>query len=217
MTGAIEGAGGIHALQALFPKKHIVSFRAPGYCWSPPHLDALKTFGISYDFSAKLSSDLIAYRDVTFYPYPLFPDDWRGGFRKHLHLQKFIMKRKVSVLTIHPSKLVNTSDWDLIYYSKFNGGKLNPEKLIQLPARNPAEISCLFDKFELLLKHLRYLQRINVLTVTSPLKKANSTLHPAIVDVENYYKFSVKWATEFGTSPISSRSFVKFFEEHSPN
>lgn len=42
LTGECEGKGGIILLKALFPKKEIISFRAPGFCWSPPHLEALK-------------------------------------------------------------------------------------------------------------------------------------------------------------------------------
>ena len=55
VTGEVEGSGGIQALRRLFPKKQIDSFRAPGYCWTPPHLDAMKTLGIKYDFSTNIS------------------------------------------------------------------------------------------------------------------------------------------------------------------
>ena len=71
LTGEAKGEGGIIALRELFPHKRIVSFRAPGFCWSPPHLEALKTVGIEYDFSANLSSRKVCYNGITFYPYPL--------------------------------------------------------------------------------------------------------------------------------------------------
>jgi peptidoglycan/xylan/chitin deacetylase (PgdA/CDA1 family) len=212
LTGAIEGAGGITALQSLFPKKRIVSFRAPGFCWIPPHLEALKAFGISYDFSTNISANPISYRDVTFYPYPLFHDDWRGGFHRHVSLQKCLMLRKVSVLNIHPSKLVNKLDWDLIYYSKSNNVELNPEKLVQLPPRNPLEVSYVFNRFEQLLKHLKNLQWSHFLAVTPPLKRAKSNLHPTITDVEKYYQFSIIWAKGFGYNPrFLYDHFTKFF------
>ncbi len=71
LTGEIEGSGGIHASKALFPKKQIVAFRAPGYCWTPPHLDAMKTLGITYDFSTNISVDPISYQGITFYPFTI--------------------------------------------------------------------------------------------------------------------------------------------------
>jgi peptidoglycan/xylan/chitin deacetylase (PgdA/CDA1 family) len=216
LTGEIQGLGGIHSLQDLFPGKKIVSFRAPGYCLSPPHLEALKTFGISYDFSTNLSLDPVSYGGVTFYPFPLFPDDWQGGVRGHLRLQKFIMGRTISVLTIHPSKLVNKLDWDLIYNPKFNAGGPNPQKLAQLPAKNPAEVSCAFNKFELLLKHLKYLQKSHILTVTSHLEQANKILQPTIADIEKCYRLSSKWIAEFGYNPkFLYNHFLKFFKEYS--
>lgn len=50
LTGEIDGKGGILTLRALFHTKQITSFRAPGHCWAPPHLEALRTLGIVSDF-----------------------------------------------------------------------------------------------------------------------------------------------------------------------
>jgi len=52
ISGEIEGMGGIKSLQKLFPNKPITYFRAPGLCWTPPHLEAVKKLGIKYDFSS---------------------------------------------------------------------------------------------------------------------------------------------------------------------
>ena len=167
LTGAIEGSGGIHVLRALFPKKQIVSFRAPGYCWTPPHLDALKTLGITYDFSTDISIEPINYHGITFYPFTILTTNWNGRIGEHLRLQRLTLIREVSVLTIHPRTMVNQLEWDLIYYPKFNKCKLNPTNLVRLPARTPNEVTSIFRKFDLLLRHLETLQKMHLLKVAS--------------------------------------------------
>ena len=158
-TGEIEGSGGIQALKVLFPKKQIVAFRAPGYCWSPPHLEAMNALGITYDFSTNISIDTFSYRGITFYPFTILVTNWQGGFREHFLLQRLSLKREVSVLTIHPSMMVNQLDWDLIYYHKYNNFKLNPTNLAQPPVRSPSDIISKYYRFDLLLRHLATLQK----------------------------------------------------------
>jgi peptidoglycan/xylan/chitin deacetylase (PgdA/CDA1 family) len=216
LTGATEGPGGIHALQALFPKKQIVAYRAPGYCWTPPHLDAMKTLGITHDFSTNISIEPISYHGITFYPFTILLANWQGGIREHSYLQRLTLRRETSVLTIHPSTMVNQLDWDLIYYSKFNNFKLNPTNLTQPPARSPAEATFILHKFDLLLRHLRTLQEIHLLKVTPTLKKANKTLYPTLKDSEKCYNLSVKWAEGYGYNPrFLHRHFIQFFETNS--
>ena len=218
LTGAMEGPGGIHALQALFPKKPIVAFRAPGYCWTPPHLNALKTFGITYDFSTNISIDPISFRGITFYPFPILLANWRGGIREHSYLQRLILKRKISVLTIHPSTMVNLLDWDLIYYPKHNSFNLNPTNLTQPPARSTLETAHIYHRFDLLLRHLSNLQKFHVLKVTPELKTAKKTLFPSPIDVTKFYNLSIKWAEGFDYKPKFLYShFIRFFEINSLN
>jgi hypothetical protein len=213
LTGALEGSGGIYALQTLFPKKHIVAFRAPGYCWSPPHLEALKTFGITYDFSTNISIEPVNFRGITFYPFTILTNNWQGGIFEHSRLQRFTLKREISVLTIHPSTMVNRLDWDLIYYPKNNNSKLNPTNLAQPPARSTAELVSKFRKFDSLLRHLKVLQKANLLKVTPSLKTANKTLYPTLQDAEKCYNLSVEWAKGYRYKPRFLYShFVEFFE-----
>jgi peptidoglycan/xylan/chitin deacetylase (PgdA/CDA1 family) len=215
-TGEIEGSGGIHALQALFPRKQIVSFRAPGYCWSPPHLEAMKTLGIKYDFSTNISIDPTTYRGITFYPYTILENNWEGGLREHSLLERFSLKREISVLTIHPSTLVNKLDWDLIYYHNYNNFKLNPTHLNQPPSRSPEEIITKYRRFNLLLRHLATLQKLHLLKITPELKTTNRSLNPASIDVEKCYKLSIKWAEGFGYNPrFIYKHFLRFFQEDS--
>ncbi len=206
LTGEIQGSGGIHALRALFPKKHISAFRAPGYSWSPPHLEALKTLGITYDFSSELSTEPITFNEITFYPFPILRSNWQGGLREHLYFQRLILKHPISILTIHPSTMVNKLDWDLIYYTKYNHF-INPKKIVAPPSKNPEEISNSFHRFELLLKHLKELQKIHLLEVTPKLEAAGKTLAPESIDITKCYNASIVWAMGFGYKP-------KFLYDH---
>jgi len=218
LTGAIEGPGGIHALQALFPKKQIVAYRAPGYCWSPPHLEALKTLGITHDFSTNISVEPISYRGITFYPFTILLANWQGGAREHFYLQRLTLRRETSVLTIHPSQVGLLLYWDLIYYSKFNNFNLNPANLAQPPARSSVEVASILHRFDLLLRHLRTLQKINLLKVTPALKTANKTLCPTLMDAEKCYELSIKWAEGYGYKPkFLHDHFIRFFDVNSVN
>jgi peptidoglycan/xylan/chitin deacetylase (PgdA/CDA1 family) len=218
LTGAIESSGGIHALHALFPKKQIVAFRAPGYCWTPPHLDAMKTLGITHDFSTNISINPISFRGITFYPFTVLVANWRGGIREHSLLQRLTLKRDISVLTIHPSTMVNQLDWDLIYYHKYNNFKLNPANLVQPPARSPSDIISNYHKFDLLLRHLATLQKVHLLKVTPELETTSKTLCPTSIEVEKCYKLSIKWAEGFEYKPkFLFDHFIRFFEIDSLN
>jgi hypothetical protein len=218
LTGAIEGVGGIYALQALFPEKKIDSFRAPGYCWTPPHIEALKTLGIIYDFSTNIRNEPISYRGITFYPFTILTTNWNGRISEHLHLQRLTRKREVSVLTIHPSTMVNRLEWDLIYYAKFNNCKANPPNLVRLPSRTPSEVKSIFQKFDLLLKHLGTLQKLHLLKVVSKPIPNSKILFPTINDMEKSYKLSINWAEGYGYHPKFLHShFTQFFQPNVAN
>jgi Polysaccharide deacetylase len=213
-TGEIEGAGGLHALKSLFPKKQILAFRAPGYCWTPPHLDAMKTLGVTYDFSTNISLDPISYHGITFYPFTMLVTNWQGGFREHFLLQRLTLRREVSVLTIHPSTMVNQLDWDAIYYPKNSNFESNPSNLDQPPPRNPTDIISTYHRFDLLLRHLAALQKLHLLKVTPELKTTSKILPPASIDVDKCYTFSIKWAEGFGYKPrFIYNHFSRFFEK----
>jgi hypothetical protein len=218
LTGAIEGSGGIKVLKSLFPKKHIVSFRAPGYCWTPPHLDALKTLGITYDFSTNICVEPINYHGITFYPFTILTTNWNGRIGEHLRLQRFTLKREVSILTIHPSTMVNQLEWDLIYYPKFNKFKTNPPNLVRLPARTPNEVKSIFRKFDLLLGHLETLQKLHLLKIASKPTPTHRKLYPTILDSKKSCSLSIKWAEGYGYNPKYLQShFNQFFLQNKPN
>lgn len=207
LTGKVEGRGGIHALTDLFPKKQITSFRAPGHCWSPPHLEALKSIGIKYDFSTNVSSMPISYKGVTFYPYPII-GQWQGKLSEYRVLLISLLKRETAVVTIHPSLLVNKHEWDSIYW------KSNPKKLIQPPARSPKEAISLFRRFDLLLRQIANLQKTHLIKETSNFEKACRKLNVTKTDVEECYQRSIVWAIRLHNyKPKFLRShFFRFFK-----
>jgi hypothetical protein len=207
ITGAIEGKGGIHVLRELFPHKEIAAFRSPGHCWSPPHLEALKCLGVKYDFSANLSINPVNYKGIVFYPYHMDSGLWSGTFLEYLTMFKSF-RNDTSVFTVHPSLIVNKFEWDSIYF------KSNPEKMYQPDARSPSEIMSYFQKFELFLRRLCDLQKLNFLEVTPPLKMAKQSFNPTKLETEKSYLKSIRWATNHGYKPkYLKQHFLKFFDQ----
>lgn len=207
LTGEVEGRGGVYALRDLFPKKQITAFRAPGHCWSPPHLEALKSLGIKYDFSTNVSFMPISYKGITFYPYPII-GHWQGKLSEYRVLLISLLKRETAVVTIHPSLLVNKHEWDSIYW------KSNPKKLSQPPARSPKEAISLFRRFDLLLRQIANLQKTHLIEVTSNFERACRKLNVTKTDVEKCYQRSIKWAIRLHNyEPKFLRShFFRFFK-----
>lgn len=204
LTGDIEGKGGIYALKDLFPRKQITAFRAPGHCWSPPHLEALKSLGIEYDFSANISSSSVAYKDITFYPHPLL-GHWQGTLSEYTVLL-VSSRHGLSLITIHPSLLVNRDEWDAIYF------RSNPRKLVAPTPRSPSEAASLYRKFDLLLRQFRDLQKIHALEVTPNLEKSKRTLSLTKFEVDDCYQESIKWARIQGYTPrFLYDHFLRFF------
>ena len=207
LTGAIEGKGGIHVLRELFPYKEIVAFRAPGHCWSPPHLEALKCLGIKYDFSTNLSVHPVNYKGLVFYPYHMGSSLWSGTFLEYAALFNSF-RNGTSVFTVHPSLMVNQFEWDSIYF------KSNPETIYQPDARCPKEIMSYFQKFDLLLRQLCDLQKLNFMDITPPLEKAKHFFFPTNLNTENSYLKSIRWATNHGYKPkYLKQHFLKFFDQ----
>ena len=211
LTGAIEGKGGITALRHLFPRKEIVVFRAPGNCWSPPHLEALRDLGIRYDFSTSMSRMPVDYKGITFYPYSIL-GHWEGKLIDYRVLSISIARRAVSVATIHPSLCANRSEWDLIYL------KSNPINLVPPIARSPQERALLLRKLDMLFRRLKTLQETGIIKVTGIPRESKKTLTPSTVDVEKCYQRSMKWAKRHGYQPKFLRQhFLRFFEKDFPN
>lgn len=203
LTGEIEGKGGIEFLRGLFPSKSIVAFRAPGFCWSPPHLEALVKLGIKFDFSAYVSPRPVFYKGVTFFPYPIVVDGFVGYRRFQL-----ISKGGIVVLDSHPSFLVNQDHWDIGYHSG------NPQELVEVEPRSRIERGSLLFDFELLLKQMKLLEKMSLVEVRPDLGESRENVMVTEKAVEECYKRSVTWPRcFFGYEPRFLRShFFRYFD-----
>jgi predicted nucleotidyltransferase len=163
---------GLLAFQETFPKSKIISFRAPFMSWSPPHLEALQSLGISHDFSSSVSDKPFYYRGIMFYP-PGLPLDgipnivgfWgespssvkSRGFKLNLTLSK-ILKAPCTVLSLHPARLVFKTRRN---YLKKDSRNIN---------RGSLDVAVRLCAIELLFRQLNILQRMKLIQVTPPLK-----------------------------------------------
>jgi len=207
LTGEIEGKGGIFALRYLYPKKKIVSYRAPGFCWSPPHTEALRDLGIKFDFSTNISSAPVYHKGLTFYPYPTIYD-WQGKLSDYRLFWTSILKKEIVVALFHPDFFVNQDNWDSIYWNK-QPKQLNPPR-----ARRICEFKALFRSFDLFLKQIKHIEKMNLLDVKLNLITSEKKLDITKNYVEKIYEHSVRWPKQFfNYTPMYLRNhFFRFFE-----
>ena len=211
LTGEIEGKGGILLLRELFPNRQIASFRAPGHCWTPPHLEALRTLGITFDFSTNLSSTTINFKGTTFYSYPIL-GHWEGKRWEHRLLLASIFKKKLVVLTCHPSLLVNKTEWDSIYFDS------NPKTLTPPPPRNPAEARHLLHNFDSLLSNISKLRKMQIIDTTPKLESTNTTLKLNESGIRECYNWSMRWAIDLHHHPkFIFHHFLQYFKQTRSN
>jgi peptidoglycan/xylan/chitin deacetylase (PgdA/CDA1 family) len=205
LTGAVEETGGIEFLRDLFPKKKIVSFRAPGLCWSPPHLEALRSLGISFDFSACISSTPVYYKSITFYPDAVFIDKFNR--LEYRCLFGSILRNRTTVLGLHPNLFVNQNNWDSIYYDG------NPKELFEVRPKSRKDAQALMQRLDHFLTYLHFLEKSRIVRVTPP---PTETKHEIQIDketAEKSYEMSVSWAKNclnYETKFIHSH-FMRFF------
>jgi peptidoglycan/xylan/chitin deacetylase (PgdA/CDA1 family) len=213
LSGEIKGKGGIRLLKELFPQK-IQVYRAPGFYFSPPNLEAVASLGIKHDFSSNLSEVPVFYKGVTFYPLPVFPDctgplfDGEHELKNWSTLLRSISSRKVTVLDFHPSCFVNENWWDSIYY------KSNPKRLLTAPPRNAEKTRIMLLKFERMLKMVKALQKSGVVEITPDLQESKRDLNVAKVKVKKILENSLYWPrTFFAYEPRFLLSHLqRFFE-----
>lgn len=207
LTGECEGKGGITFLRTLFPQKKVISFRAPGLCWSPPHLEALKELGIRFDFSTDLSPTPIFYRGITFYPRICATTFDIMNLFGHKFIFKCLVESRLAVLSFHPNHFVNMNFWDSAYFSG------NPKGLCHAKARSWRDTKAILQKFELFLKRFSFLQKSGMLTFTLSLEKSGNEPTFTIECAMKSYQSSISWAEGlFGCNPKFIREhFKKFF------
>jgi hypothetical protein len=202
VSGKVEGRGGIESLRELFPNKTIESFRAPGFAWSPPHLDAMARLGIKYDFSTNLSASPVTYRGFTFFPCPAFVDSVR--FRDFL---RSVRRDEVTVLDFHPNFLVNKDWWDSIFW-----GKTNPSEIRGVAPQETSMTKHMFSRFGMLLRIVGSLRRLWLAELTNESEASEMKLDPAKVDFEKVYAAMTTWPRErFDYEPRFIRSHLSRF------
>jgi len=191
LTGEVEGKGGIEVLKELFSQKNIVSFRAPGFCWIPPHFDALMKLGVKFDFSTFVSSEPVYYENVTFYPYQiqLFSDAF--SLKTYTSIFFYLLKNRVTILIFHPNNLVNQERWEALYH------RGSPTKLLTVKSRAQEQIKSRFFKFELILKFLKLLEKNNFIEVTSEMKKSKRHLVASKEVAKKCYEGSMRWPSKY--------------------
>ncbi len=210
-TGQIEGKGGIFVLRESFLKNDITCFRAPFFGWSPPHLEALKKLGIKYDFSSSISDHPVSFRGVTFYPLPIPIDGvqrtfvYKGPediFPKPIDAS--LLRRRTRVLAMHPS--------DLLVKNPFAD---RDNYRIAGNVRMKFVISML----QLLLDRMHFLQKANLIEVTSSLSQNWQTLNLEKVDVKRIHWRSVESLMRlFNCNPRFVLShFTHFFDQNEVN
>lgn len=198
LSGEIEGRGGFEVLKDLFPRKKVEAFRAPGFSWSPPHLEALASLGVKYDFSTDLSGVPVRYKGITFYPFPTLIDWITASNCKDLFYS--MLTEKVTVALFHPNLFVNMNYWDLFF----------PDSA---PQRTRMKTKYLLLKFEALLKAIKLLQKFKLIETSPALKESKTGLDPSKVDVERVFENIVSWpTTQFRYKPRYLRShLLRFF------
>ncbi len=178
-TGNIEGKGGIELIKEIFPRKKIEAFRAPGFSWSPPHLEALETLGIKYDFSTSLSRFPVYYKKTTFYPTPVLID-WKGTFSFYRELLHSVMTDEVTVLDFHPQFLVNRSDWDLFFP-------------LPAPERSAMVTRYLVLKLRILLKVIRIMRKRGLIETDPKPAEAERKLNVLGINIQQVFTDMIQW------------------------
>jgi hypothetical protein len=206
-TGQIEGTGGINFLREAFPNKKIRSFRSPGFCWTPPHLEAMCELGIKYDFSIYNPHPCMPflYKKINFYPTNLQFDNLRPF--SIMALTKNALSRKYLNLFSHPNTYVNDDFWDYIY---FQG---NPQLIKPVKKQRARSSSYSFFSLTRFLDMIKLLKKIKKIQVTPEYKEAELHSQFDKNQVDEMYYSSMEWSRFFNYKPKHQQDhFNNFFE-----
>lgn len=198
LTGEPGGVGGVKKLRETFENKDIVSFRAPGFCWTPPHLEALRKLGIKFDFSAKLigtrypTANKVTFKNVVFYPFPAYFDFWEQPISPTAFLISNSSKTQLTCFSGHDWSLAGPEPWDSVYY------RGNPKNLAKATKQNTFAIIRNLVGLDTFLKGIKILEKSQILD-TSPTPRADGAepLDPSVVDVVGTYQFSMNWVKDY--------------------
>jgi len=159
-----------------------------------------------FDFSSSISDDPVSFRGIEFYPYPI-PID--GVARTFVHkgpedffvqpITSTLLRRKVTVLSMHPSNLPVKDPFAKADKVKV-GGVVRTKLVISFQ--------------RLLLDRIHFLQKANLIEVTSTLSEKWQALRPKKIDVERIYQTSVQEVTHLFNynSRFVLSHFIRFFD-----
>lgn len=214
LSGKVEGKGGICTLRSLFSSKTISAYRAPGFCCPPPHLEAMATLGLRYDFSWSVSKVPVNYREITFYPRSIFLDCEKALLAGNLQivswalLARSVATQEMTVLDFHPHSLVSKDYWDSVFHMR------NPSELKMALPRNNVETRGMLAKLEVLLKEVHDLGELGAIETSPSLMKSRINLDTDRLDRNKLANDLSFWPeTFFGYRPKYTRSQLsRFFE-----
>ena len=185
-TGELRAneSGGIAYMREMLGTTPI-SFRPPGYVWSPALVYVLRSLGVrvfslSSAFRAITGEDLNWYMGVLQVPAgDLYVDEYlvrgdleglKGAFSK---LCEGGGEYKLVVLALHPCMLVTAKFWDFNYYHGRNPG--SPEQVSLPPLRSREEVWTALRTFEEFLEYLESLENVEVVTSEDLLELVEET------------------------------------------
>jgi len=206
LSGNVCGKGGILSLRQILPEKEIVSFRAPFFCWSPPHLEALRELEFKFDFSADICSVPVSHKGIIFFPYPIIIDSLGINFPI---IMKKMLSQEFCVLLMHPSHVMFKLGES--FYHQHN----NPFHPIRIKKRAPAHVMWRFLELETFLLGLHLLRKRELIELANPTERVKKILDASETDVLKVYGKSVYAAKNlFGYKPKFLLShFRHFFKE----
>jgi len=200
LTGALKGEGGIISLRKIFPRNSILAFRAPGYAWSPPHLEALYQLGIRFDFSTAISTRPFIHKGISFYPFQA-PQELLTSIR---YLPYCLIFKKVLVFNWHPDQFVNRKPFDHFYYSG------TPNCLKEVKSLPDSVIESRFDRFEQFIRRIAFLCKLSLIKTSPDLTESKYKLGQ--IDLQSIYERSAYWSREcFGFTPVFLYPHLKRF------
>jgi peptidoglycan/xylan/chitin deacetylase (PgdA/CDA1 family) len=208
LNGRIIGKGGILSVRSLCKKTDVLAYRAPGFCWSPPHTEALRDLGIKFDFSTNIAVFPVFYKGLTFYPFPTLRE-WSGRLGTHYYhlFISSVLRKKMVVICLHPNWFVSGDTWDSIYH------KGNPQRIKRPSLRSSCEFKSIFRSFTLFLKRAKHMENIGLIEINPNLRKSDTVFSVNKEGIENIYEHSMRWPKQFfGYKPKYLREhFYEFF------
>jgi len=194
-TGELRAneSGGIAYMREVLGTTPI-SFRPPGYVWSPAVVYALRSLGVrvfslSPAFRTITGEDLNWYMGVLQIPAgDLYMDEYlvkgdlQGLKEAFSKLCEGGGERRLVILALHPCMLVTAKFWDFNYYHGRNPG--SPELVSIPPLRSRNVVQTALRTFEEFLEYLISLRNVNVITSEDLLKLVGEATELRITEGE---------------------------------